>query len=257
MGILSHPGRAVEPPTTSGHPLTGQNQIEFGNVTMRQLGLHIGERIKLGYDPVPITVVGTATLPSFGVVLTDHVSLGRGAMMDEATLLSILRFPLDPSYDQYENAVATPAYPATLIFDLSSRHDAQALARRIIRQGQLDARERGLRLHPASAAGRSGPQCQSDGQSAADVRHRRGDCRDTRASANDPGLGARAAPGPGPAESTGTAIVAAAGRRRLADHHDPGDRGRGRRAARHRRRQLGVDDVRELDRRCAATRSCP
>ncbi len=134
MGILSHPGRAVEPPTTSGHSLTGQNQIEFGNVTLRQLGLHIGERIKLGYDPVPITVVGTATLPSFGVVLTDHPSLGRGAMTDEATLLSILRFPLDPSYNQYENAVATPAYPATLILDLSSRQDAQALARRIIRR---------------------------------------------------------------------------------------------------------------------------
>jgi len=133
MGILSHPGRPVEPPTTSGHPLTGQNQIEFGDVTLRQLGLHIGERIKLGYDPVPVTVVGTATLPSFGVVLTDHVSLGRGAMMDEATLLSILRFPLDPSSSQYESAVATPAYPATIIFDLSSRHDAQALASRIIR----------------------------------------------------------------------------------------------------------------------------
>ncbi|HTA04109.1 MAG TPA: ABC transporter permease [Streptosporangiaceae bacterium] len=133
MGILSHPGRAVEPPTTSGHSLTGQNQIEFGNVTLRQLGLHVGERIKLGYDPVPVTVVGTATLPSFGVGGTDHPSLGRGAMMDEATLLTILRFPLDPTVDQYENAVADPAYPATVIFDLSSRHDAQALANRIIR----------------------------------------------------------------------------------------------------------------------------
>jgi FtsX-like permease family len=137
MGILGHPGRPVQPPTTSGHPLTGRNQIEFGTVTMRQLGLHIGERIRLGHDPVPVTVVGTATLPSFGVVLTDHVSLGRGAMTDEDTLLTILGFPLSPSLTQYANAVSTPAYPAAVIFDVSSRSDAKALAARIIRFANL------------------------------------------------------------------------------------------------------------------------
>jgi hypothetical protein len=133
MGILSHPGRPVQPPTTSGRPLTGQNQIEFGTVTMRQLGLHVGARIRLG--SVPLTVVGTVTLPSFGVVLTDHVSLGRGAMMDEATLLKILGLPLNPTQAEsgIASAVSTPAYPASAIFDLSSRADARALAARIIR----------------------------------------------------------------------------------------------------------------------------
>jgi hypothetical protein len=133
MGILGHAGRPVQPPTTSGHPLTGQNQIEFGAVTMRQLGMHIGERIRLGRDRVPVTVVGTATLPSFGIVLTDHVSLGRGAMMDEDTLLTILGYPLSPSLSQSAQAVSTPSYPAAAIFDLSSRPDAKALAARIIR----------------------------------------------------------------------------------------------------------------------------
>jgi hypothetical protein len=134
MGVLNHAGVPVEPPTTSGHPLTGQNQIEFGAVTMHQLGLHIGERLRLGLAsaPVTVTVVGTVTLPSFGVVLTDHPSLGRGAMTDESTLLRILQLPADPTVHDYETAVATPAYPATVIFDLSSAADAKTLASRFI-----------------------------------------------------------------------------------------------------------------------------
>jgi len=31
---------------------------------MRQLGLHIGDKLMLGHDPQPLTVVGTATLPA-------------------------------------------------------------------------------------------------------------------------------------------------------------------------------------------------
>jgi hypothetical protein len=131
MGILSHGSRVVEPPTTSGHPLTGQDQIEFGTVSMRQLGLHLGERIRIG--PVSLTVVGTATLPSFGVVLTDHPSLGRGAMTEEATLLRILHFPVNPTPKEIENAVSTPAYPATVVFDASTRADASAIAATFIR----------------------------------------------------------------------------------------------------------------------------
>jgi hypothetical protein len=122
MGVEQHPGeRDVEPPTTSGHPLSGPNQIEFGSTTMRQLGLHIGDRLRLGHDPQPLTVVGTATLPSFGVVLTDHVSLGHGAMTGWTTLMSVLGQPTNPTEKQIEETVATPAYPATVAFDVSSR----------------------------------------------------------------------------------------------------------------------------------------
>jgi hypothetical protein len=128
MGVLQHPGeRHVQPPTTTGHPLSGPNQIEFGSTTMRQLGLHVGDRLVLGHDPRPLTVVGTATLPSFGVVLTDHVSLGHGAMMGWTTLMSVLGLPTNPTEKQIENAVAAPAYPATVAFDVSSRAVANKL----------------------------------------------------------------------------------------------------------------------------------
>jgi FtsX-like permease family len=129
MGVLQHPGeRQVEPPTTSGHPLSGPNQIEFGSTTMRQLGLHIGDQLVLGHDPQRLTVVGAATLPSFGVVLTDHVSLGHGAMMGWTTLMAVLGLPTTLTEKQIDDAVASPAYPATVVFDVSS----QAVANKLI-----------------------------------------------------------------------------------------------------------------------------
>jgi hypothetical protein len=131
MGV-DRQGGDVTPPTTSGHPITGPDQIELGTVTMRQLGLHLGDNVRVDSYPQPLTVVGTVTLPSFGVALTDHVSLGRGAMMDEVTLLKALRLPLNPTAAEMNEAVASPAYPATAAFDLRSLADARALAAHII-----------------------------------------------------------------------------------------------------------------------------
>ncbi len=129
MGLVQHNAtHAVEPPTTSGHPLSGPNQIELGSTTMRQLGLHLGDKLILGHDPHPLTVVGIATLPSFGVVLTDHVSLGHGAMMGWTTLMAVLGLKTNLSENQIDDAVASPAYPATVVFDVSS----QAVAHKLI-----------------------------------------------------------------------------------------------------------------------------
>jgi hypothetical protein len=125
MGLLQHvAAHPVEPPTTSGHPLAGADQIELGTITMRQLGLHLGDKVRAGHDKQLLTVVGTVTLPSVGVVLTDHVSLGRGAMMDWTTLMSVLG--LNPS-DAGNTPEASPAYPATVAFDLSSPTAARHL----------------------------------------------------------------------------------------------------------------------------------
>jgi hypothetical protein len=132
MGLRRHAGgRAVEPPTTSGHPLTGPDQIEVGTVTMRQLGLGLGDlvRVGTGSHQRELTVVGAVTLPSFGVNLTDHVSLGRGAMMEENTLLAVQGFPPDTATS---TAAATTSYPSAAAIDVSSPADARALAARII-----------------------------------------------------------------------------------------------------------------------------
>ena len=83
---------AVQPPTTSGHALSGADQIELGTVSLRKLGKKVGDRVRIGIAPYTRTVVitGTVTLPSFGVGAADHPSLGHGAMVPETTLLAAM-----------------------------------------------------------------------------------------------------------------------------------------------------------------------
>ena len=59
-------------------------------MTLRELGKHIGDTVLVGIKPYrrPLTIVGTVILPSFGLALSDHVSLGRGAMLSEDSLLT-------------------------------------------------------------------------------------------------------------------------------------------------------------------------
>ena len=68
----------------------GNDQIELGTVTLRELGKKIGDTVTVGTGPAErtMTIVGTVALPSFGVALTDHISLGRGAMLSEQALLA-------------------------------------------------------------------------------------------------------------------------------------------------------------------------
>jgi ABC-type lipoprotein release transport system permease subunit len=132
MGLLQHnPAHAIEPPTTSGRPLSGSDQIELGAVTMRQLGLRLGDKLVLGHDPNPLTVVGTVTLPSFGVVLTDHVSLGHGAMLGWTTMMTVLGLKTDPTQAENNELAASPAFPATILVDVSSAAAATELTNKI------------------------------------------------------------------------------------------------------------------------------
>jgi len=117
LGVLQHSG-TVEPPTTSGHPINGGGQIELGTVTMRELGVHVGQTILAGPGPhrQRLTVVGTVTLPSFGVARTDHVSLGRGAMMSEDELLTVLG--VTPA-ELKQALVSSQAAPSAAAIDLA------------------------------------------------------------------------------------------------------------------------------------------
>jgi hypothetical protein len=133
LGLLQHPGAAVEPPTTSGHPLAGEYQVELGAVTMRQLGLHIGDQVRIWPDNHLFTVVGTVTLPSMGIVLTDHVSLGSGAMIEESALEAVLELATKEPTPGSESATSDPAVPSAVAVDVSSAADASRLAARIIK----------------------------------------------------------------------------------------------------------------------------
>jgi len=139
LGLLQHGANAPAPPTTSGHPLAAADQIELGTVTMRALGLKVGDKVTVGAARRPFTVVGTVTLPSMGTVLTDHVSLGRGAMMEEDAMLAADR--LEP----YTQAVFTAAnandieegsafYPSAVAIYARSGADARQAAASILRR---------------------------------------------------------------------------------------------------------------------------
>ena len=114
LGLERHLG-TVEPPTTSGQPLSRNDQIELGTVTLRQLGKKVGDTVTVGDAKFArrLTIVGTVTLPSFGVGLADHVSLGQGAMLPENTLLAITGAASRPAAD-----VSQPVFPSVAAIDL-------------------------------------------------------------------------------------------------------------------------------------------
>ena len=116
LGVQRQAG-FVQPPTIGGHPVTGDGQVELGTITMRQLGVHIGQQVLAGTGRARqrLTVVGTVTLPSFGLSLADHVSLGRGAMMSERTLLAVLGLPPDAP----ESRSPPQAAPSAVAIDLA------------------------------------------------------------------------------------------------------------------------------------------
>jgi ABC-type antimicrobial peptide transport system permease subunit len=130
LGLATHRG-AVEPPTVSGHPINASgavelgrpltdapDQIELGVTSLRQLHKHVGESVTVGTGPTArrLTIVGIVTLPSLGVSLSDHVSLGRGAMLPESTLLAIENFNSLAASGSPEEAFT--ALPSTLAVDL-------------------------------------------------------------------------------------------------------------------------------------------
>ena len=80
--------------------------------------------------------MGTVTLPSIGLSLADHVSLGRGAMLSDSTLLALqgLSSKLTKEESQ-QNSVSDPAFPSAVAIDLAPRTDAAPLAARITDAG--------------------------------------------------------------------------------------------------------------------------
>jgi hypothetical protein len=115
LGIRRH-GEPVGPPTTSGAALSGPGQIQLGTVTLGQLGKQVGDTVTVGQPPFArkLKIVGTVTLPSFGVGAADHVSLGRGAMLPEATLLAASGVTTRPSVNE-----AVLVFPSAAAIDLA------------------------------------------------------------------------------------------------------------------------------------------
>jgi putative ABC transport system permease protein len=127
LGIQRHRG-AVQPPTTSGRALSGPDQIQLGSVTLAQLGKHVGDSVRIGSGRFARTVriVGTVTLPSFGLGAAEHVSLGQGAMVPEDTLLATEGLT---GQGPTSAAQSHPAYPSAVAIRLAPGTTAAQRAR--------------------------------------------------------------------------------------------------------------------------------
>ena len=133
VGLTRYQG-SVQPPTTSGHPVSGAGQIELGTVTLRALGKHVGDTVTAGTGRFRRTlrIVGTVTLPSIGLAVADHVSLGRGAMLDDSTLLALQGLsPQVTTEEEQQDSVSDPAFPSAVAIDLAPGTDAAPLVARI------------------------------------------------------------------------------------------------------------------------------
>jgi ABC-type antimicrobial peptide transport system permease subunit len=78
------PHASVGPPLLSGHAFDAVNQVVLGASTLAQLHKHVGDTVRVGAPGTGLTtlrIVGTATLPSIGVVGSSHLEMGSGALL--------------------------------------------------------------------------------------------------------------------------------------------------------------------------------
>jgi putative ABC transport system permease protein len=76
---------AVSPPLLSGHRVEARDQIVLGELTLAELGKHVGDTVNVSYGQSTsrrVRIVGTATMPAVGPPTELHLSVGTGAVAD-------------------------------------------------------------------------------------------------------------------------------------------------------------------------------
>jgi hypothetical protein len=117
--VGASPGAPVGPPVLTGHGLQAPGQVVLGAATLAQLRKHVGDDVTVGgpgVRPARLKIVGTATLPSFGVFGTLHTEMGVGAL---------LAYPLIPG--------AVASQPNDIYVTLRPGADRAAAARELQR----------------------------------------------------------------------------------------------------------------------------
>ena len=78
------PGASVHPPILEGRSIESTHELVLGSETLRKLGKHVGDTVTIGDGATKqrLRIVGTATLPTIGIVHGAYTSLGVGAMVD-------------------------------------------------------------------------------------------------------------------------------------------------------------------------------
>lgn len=105
LGITA--GSPVLPPLVHGRAAANPDEVVLGEKTAAQLGKGIGDEISLGaFAPQhTLRIVGTAIMPTLGIVRGAHTSLGVGAIVDPQ---------LVPGFDR--NVTETKVFGPNAIF---------------------------------------------------------------------------------------------------------------------------------------------
>ncbi len=94
--IGASPKAAVAPPILSGHGLDAPDQVVLGKMTLAQLHKHIGDTVLVSGGsgkPTRLRIVGTATMPTIGVVGDSHPTMGTGALLSYEHISPFARNP--------------------------------------------------------------------------------------------------------------------------------------------------------------------
>jgi hypothetical protein len=84
--LFGDPNATVAPPILSGDPVSGRNQVVLGPATLAALHQHVGGTVSFTLAGPnlrlqdPLTIVGTATMPTVGLSDVQHTSMGTGAL---------------------------------------------------------------------------------------------------------------------------------------------------------------------------------
>lgn len=109
------PGATVQPPILTGHTLQGPDQTVLGAVTLAQLHKRLGDTVEVtsgAGSARPLTIVGTATMPTIGNGSGPHLEMGIGALIPAALIPAPAKNPF--------NVPAAVAGPAVIFIDLKS-----------------------------------------------------------------------------------------------------------------------------------------
>ncbi len=88
IGLARGQGPLLSPALLAGHAPRSRHDIVLGTATMRRLGLHIGQQVRVtaGGHPMQGRVVGRAVFPNFGQGGYTPTDLGEGAETTAAVL---------------------------------------------------------------------------------------------------------------------------------------------------------------------------
>ena len=136
---------AIAPPVLSGHRLNGPDQVVLGAATLSQLHKRVGNTVVLRGDGIAgrLRVVGTATLPTIGEVLSVHPTMNTGALIPTSAVPAALEDQFGPASGP--NALLIRLHPgsnpAAAQRSLEIAHTALQLFRspQAVAQGGLDA----------------------------------------------------------------------------------------------------------------------